>query len=399
MAFQYRAINSKGKPFSGVVEGDNARQASAKLREKGLIPLTLSPATQEKRRFFRTNKRLRSQELSVVMRQIATLIAANIPVADALASVANQNHKPMIKRVILGVHSKVVEGHSLATGMEQFPAVFPRLYCTTVAAGEKSGKLSQILLRLAEYTERQQQIKRKIAQALIYPLMMLFVSTGVVFFMLIYIVPKIVDVFDQTEQTLPFATQTLIFISQLVKKQGGYFIGGLVAAIYAGFCLLKRPKLRYRLQKILLKIPLLGKAIITINAARFSRTFGILKGAGVPVIDAMKSAAQLINPLPMRSAVLTAVQQVREGGAISKALQQTHYFSLMLIHLIASGENSGQLDTLLQKAAENQEAEVEALINGSLTLFEPLMILVMGGIVMFIVLAIVLPIFALDSVF
>jgi general secretion pathway protein F len=252
-------------------------------------------------------------------------------------------------------------------------------------------------LRLAEYTEKQLQIKRKILQALIYPSMMTLVSILVIVFMLIYIVPKIIDVFTETNQTLPLSTSILIAISHTLKKGGLYLLGGGILLVIGFFKLLKREKFRYRFHYFLLKIPLLGKTIRTVNSARFARTFGILTAASVPVLEAMQTAAQLITPLPMREAVLKSILQVREGIHIHHALQKTGFFSPMFIHLISSGEASGQLENMLQKAAMQQEADVEAIIEGSLTLFEPIMILVMGGVVMFIVLAIMLPIFALDN--
>lgn len=401
-AFNYHALSNDGKRQKGVLIADTARHVRQKLRDQGLTPLEVSTvskrASTKSRTFSLTIKRVNHAELALITRQMATLLSAGIPLDEVLSGVANQTNKPHIKSVLLGVRSKVMEGHTLAAGMNDFPGAFPKLYRTTVASGEKSGKLDQVLLKLAEYTEKQHHIRRKIRQALIYPTMMTMVSISVVIFLLIYVVPKIVDVFSQTNQTLPLATTILIGMSQGIKKYGLYLLGLIVIGSYVFKRCLKNPKFREKYDRLLLKLPILGNSIKTINSARFARTFGILNAASVPVLEAMKAAAQLITPLPMRNAVDTAIGQVREGASIHLALQKTNYFSPMFVHLVASGETSGQLETMLQKAALNQENDVEALIEGSLTLFEPLMILFMGGVVLFIVLAIMLPIFALDQV-
>lgn len=400
-AFQYRAIDKNGKAHKGVIETDSPRHVRQQLQERGLTTLELKLLTESSLRSMRSfhfaPKRMKSQDLSLVTRQMATLLNAGIPLDEVLSGVAKQNDKASVKNIILGVRSKVMEGYTLAMGMGEFPLAFPKLYRTTVSSGEKSGKLDLVLLRLAEYTERQQHIKRKIRQALIYPSLMVIVSIAVVFFMLMYVVPKIIDVFNQTNQELPLATKILLNISSAMRNYGLYFLGFLVMAGYGFTRMLKKPNFKRGFHKFLFKIPLLGKTMRTINSARFARTFGILNAASVPILEAMHASAQLITPLPMQEAVLASIEQVREGVSIHTALQKTGYFSPMFTHLIGSGEASGQLDAMLEKAAANQESDVESLIDGSLALFEPIMILVMGGIVMFIVLAVMLPIFALDN--
>lgn len=399
-AFHYRAVNPAGKIISGVMQGDSARQINNQLREKSLTPLAINPAAEPgpSAGYFKRKKRLSPQDLAVVTRQMATLIAAGIPLAEALSSVAEQSNKLVIKAVMLGVRSKVMEGYSLALALAEFPAAFPDLYRTTIAAGEKSAKLSDILIRLAKYSEKQQKIKSKIRQAMIYPVMMLFVCVSVVVFMLTYIVPDIVAVFRQTDQLLPPVTLLLIRLSDILRHDGIYMLifSGVLWVLIRRF--FRYTQVRYRWQSLLLTIPLLGKSIKTVNSARFARTFGILNAAGVPVLEAMRSAAVLIRPLPMRDRVFDSIDKVREGCAIHKALQAGGYFSPLFIQLVAGGESSGQLDAMLEKAAQNQEEEVSALIETLLTLFEPLMILVMGAVVLFIVLAVMLPIFALDNV-
>lgn len=403
-AFQYIAVDENGKHNKGVLEADTARQVRQLLRERGLLSLEVRAVAEEEKTKIKSAKfsfkfrpRMSSQDLTLITRQMNTLLSAGIPLDETLTGVANQTEKSSVKSILLGVRAKVMEGHSLAVGMGEFPSAFPRLYRTTIDAGEKSGKLDHVLERLAEYTEKQQQIKRKIQQALIYPILMMMVSISVIIFMLIYVVPKIIQVFNQTDQVLPFITTVLLAVSGFIQHDGIYLLGGLVLAAFFGARLLKRENIRRRLDGWLLRTPLIGKVIKTINSARFARTFGILNSASVPVLEGMHAAAQLIGPLPIREAVMEAISQVREGSSIHGSLQKTHYFSPMFIHLLGSGEASGNLDGMLQKVAMNQESEVEAVIDGVLTLFEPLMILVMGSIVLFIVLAVMLPIFALDN--
>ena len=255
-----------------------------------------------------------------------------------------------------------------------------------------------VLNQLSEYTEKQHHIVQKLRQAMIYPLMMTAVSVSIVVFLLIYVVPKIVDVFSQTNQTLPMTTKVLIDISGFVQHEGLYLVLGLIVFIVAWRLALKRKNFRKTVHCWLLKMPVIGRTIQTINCARFGRTLGICKAASVPMLEAMQSSVALVKPIPMQEKIEMAIGLVREGTSIHVALKKTGFFAPMFVHLVASGEASGQLDQMLEKAASYLENDVEGLIDTALTLFEPLMIIVMGGIVLYIVLAIMLPIFALDQI-
>lgn len=404
-AYQYTALNSEGKRVKGVLEADSPRLAREKLREKLLTPLTVESVSGKRKtkeekqsRFLFGKKKLSAQELSLITRQMATLLQAGIPVDEMLTGVAEQTDKQHIRRILLGVRAKVLEGFGLAKSMEEFPSAFPALYRTTIEAGERTGKLDQILNQLAEYTEKQHHIAQKLKQAMVYPIMMSVISISIIVFLLIYVVPKIVNTFSQTNQTLPMTTMVLIKISSVVHHQGVYILLGIILFIVLWRQLLKRKTFRRWVHFWLLKIPVIGRAIRTINAARFGRTFGILNSAGVSVLEAMHSAAALIKPILMQEKVANGIAEVREGVPINRALQRTGFFPPLFVHLVASGEASGQLDSMLEKGASYLEKDVEGLIDTALTLFEPLMIVVMGGIVLYIVLAIMLPIFALDQV-
>lgn len=403
-AYNYSAMSRDGKTRRGVLEADTDRQVRSQLREQGLVPLDIIPVTanrniKKNKNIIGLNKssRIKLGDLTLLTRQLATLFAAGLPVDEALLACAEQTEKNQVKSIIIGVRSRVLEGHSLANALRNFPSAFPELYCATIAAGEQTGRLDVVLNRLADYVEQQQKIRQKVQHALIYPSMMMFVALSIVIFLLVFVVPKIIDVFNNNGQTLPTTTLILLGFSHFLKRFGLYCIALSTIFGYVLNRLLQRESFRTRWQTALLNLPILGGAIRALNTARYARTFGILFAAGVPVLEAMRVAATLVTNLPIRNAVTEAAARVREGMAIHLALKQTQNFSPMMIHLMASGEASGTLEQMLERAANNQDQNVAHLIDTSLTLFEPAIILVMGGIVLFIVLAILLPIFDLDQ--
>ncbi len=399
-AYDYIALYEFGKKQKGVLQGDSERQVRSKLRVKALIPIEVKEVRRRTNNTLLariTERSLTKSELSLVTRQMATLLSAGIPMDEMLHSVANQTEKSRVASVLLGVRSKVMEGFSLADAMEEFSYSFPKLYRTTVRAGERSGKLDQVLLKLADYTEEQHRIKQRIRQAMVYPMLMTIVSFMIVVFLMIYVVPQIVTVFTQNNQVLPEATKVLIAISHFFIADGLYLLLAICILIGLFVRAYRRENVKLRVHNWLLYLPVLGKNLKIINCARFGRTFGILNAATVPVLEAMKAASELITLLPMQQSVQASIELVREGAHINVALKKTGYFPPMFLHLVASGEASGQLEAMLEKAAQGLENDVDILIQNLLTLFEPVMILVMGGIVLYIVLAIMLPIFNLDQ--
>lgn len=400
-AYNYIALDKNGAEVKGIAEADTPKKIREQLRNKGLSPLevTLVQGNKaiKKRRLFVHGKSMKAAELSLVTRQFATLLNAGLPLEEVLQGVAEQSEKGYIKSVIIGVRAKVLEGFSLATAMSEFPKAFPTLYRATVAAGEQSSHLDTVLNQLADYIEKQHKMRQKLTQALLYPALMTFVSLCIVVFLLIYVVPSMVSVFSQTKQALPWMTTSLLHISSFVQHKGFYTLLIIITGILTFAQMLKRPSVKFAFHHLLLRIPLLGNALKTINTARFTRTFGILFSAGIPVIEAMHVSSELITLLPIQNAVNTAKDQVREGANIYLALQQTKYFPPMSIHLIASGEKSGQLERMLQRVADYQDHNVTVLLENVLTLFEPLLILLMGTIVLFIVLAVLLPIFNMEQ--
>ncbi len=400
-AFEYIALNPRGREEKGVLEGDTPRQIRQVLREKQLVPLEVNEVKEgrnPKRSGLRTyRQRLSTADLALITRQLATLLKAGTPLEEALSAIAKQAHKPSIERIVMGVRSKVVEGHTLADSLAQFPSVFPKLYRATIAAGEHAGHLDAVLDRLADFTENHQAMQQKITTALIYPILLTLIAIGVVSGLLGYVVPQVVQVFENMGQELPVLTRGMIALSHFVTTAGPYLAIALVLLAFIFYRLYQRPGFRRRVDRWLLHLPLFGKLIRSKNATSFARTLAILAGSGVPILNALQNAAETVANLPMRDAVETTAERVREGGSISASLQRSGLFPPMMIHLIASGEGSGNLEEMLERAADQQERETTTTISATLALFEPALVLIMGAVVLIIVLAILLPIFELNQ--
>ncbi|VAW62572.1 General secretion pathway protein F [hydrothermal vent metagenome] len=401
-AFEYIALDAKGREKKGIIEGDTPRQVRQMLRDKGMMPLQIdNAAKQEQKRQDKpatTSRRsISTAELALFTRQLATLVRAALPIDEALSAVGQQTEKPRIQSMIFALRAKILEGHTLASGLSDFPKVFPDLYRATVAAGETSGHLDIVLDRLADYTESRQAMSQKIAQATIYPAILTIMAVLVVTGLLMFIVPQIVEVFDTSGQELPGITMAMIWISEFLQEYILVLIGFAFAAYFGIRKFLSIPYNKRRFHMLLLKLPVSSKLVRGLNTARFSRTLSILTSSGVPVLDALQMAAPVVSNLPMQDAVIDAAGRVREGSSIHAALERSKLFPPMTLHLIASGESSGMLEDMLEKAAMQQERELELMIATFMGLFEPLLIVAMGGIVLMIVLAILLPIINMND--
>lgn len=356
-AYHFVAVTSSGEEQKGVIEADNEKHARQLLRNRSLIPMSLKPAQEKKGALSSVKwqsllkpRKLNSKELALVTRQFATLLSAGLPIEEALLAVAEQTEKAQTKGILLSVRGKVLEGHSFASALREHPEAFSPLFSATIAAGEKSGHLDKVLLRLADYTEKQAEMRQKLSTALIYPSMIVLVAIGIVGFLLEYVVPKMVAVYGHLNQALPVLTSVLIGISNGVRSAGLYIFLALIIAVYFFRRALKNNEVfREKVHRVLLRLPLFGYAIKTADTARFARTLSILSGSGVPVLEAMTISAELIGNVPIKQSVTEAVSRVREGAAIYLALKQTSYFSPMSIHMIASGEASGQLENMLER--------------------------------------------------
>ena len=394
-AYQYYALKNSGKTTKGVIEADSERDARQLLREQGLIPTQLVALKKNQRK--KPKRAFPAQDLALLTRQLATLLAAGIPLEEALRGVGEQSIKPAVQSLIFAVRAKVLEGYGLAQAMDDEPHVFPELYRATIAAGEQTGRLDMVLEKLADYTEYQQHTKQKIQQAMIYPSLMVVVSAAIIGFLLAFVVPKIIEVFSSSGQTLPPMTQVLIAMSHVMHDYGLYIIILLVLGLTGLKHSLKQPKIRNRWDNFLLKIPGISYLIIAVNIARYTHTFSILFAAGVSVLETMRVSARLITNVVIRSRFDTAAIQVKEGTSISQALNETGFLSPMAVHLIASGEKSGQLAPMMERAALHLDHEVRRLIDTVMTLLEPIVIIFMGGVILFIVLSTLLPIFSMEQ--
>ncbi|MCO6414382.1 MAG: type II secretion system inner membrane protein GspF [Thiogranum sp.] len=400
-AFDYIALDSSGKEKKGVLEGDTARQVRQQLRDQGWMPLDVQETSQRQTRSHQRKVKVRrgvsATDLALITRQLATLVRSGLPLEECLQAASQQTEKARLKSMLLAVRSRVMEGHTLATGLGDYPHVFPELYRTTVSAGEQSGHLEVVLERLADYTENRQQMQQKIQLALFYPVLLTLVAVLVVVGLMTYVVPQVVQVFANIGQELPWLTRTLISISAFLRGYGIIALLMLAAAVAGALWLLRKEGPKRRFHRLLLRLPLIGRLERGINAGRFARTFSIVTASGVPVLEGLRIAATVMSNLPMREAVEEATRKVREGASIHAALEKSGYFPPMTVHLIASGEASGKLEEMLERAAINQEREIETLISAIMGLFEPVLILVMGAVVLVIVLAILLPIFNLNQ--
>ncbi|AIG00524.1 type II secretion system inner membrane protein GspF [Alteromonas australica] len=402
-AFAYKAVNARGRNLNGVLEGDNARQVRQQLREKGLIPLEVEQVaerSQESEKGFAASlfkPRISASDLALLTRQLATLVESSLPVEEALLAVAEQSEKPRQKNMMMAVRSKVVEGHGLADALAEFPSVFDDLFRAMVAAGEKSGHLDTVLNRLADYTERRQQTRSQIIQAMVYPSLMLFFAFGIVLLLLTVVVPKIVGQFDHMGQDLPGITQFLIAISTWLQNYGLFMLMVIAVLVVIAQRILQQKHMKLKFHQLILKLPLIGKVSRGMNTARFARTLSILSASAVPLLEAMRISGDVLENQHIKNQVADAAVNVKEGSSLRAALENTKIFPPMMMHMIASGEKSGELQQMLARAADNQDREFEALIGISLKVFEPLLIVSMAGIVLFIVMAILQPILALNN--
>ena len=399
-AFEYTALDAAGKERKGILEGDTPRQIRQLLREQQLLPVVVAEVAQKearRQRSFSLLRRVSPSDLALFTRQLATLVRAGLPLEESLLAVSQQTEKQRVQSIVLGVRARVMEGHTLAAGFAEFPRVFPEIYRATVAAGEQAGHLDNVLERLADYTESREQIRQKVLAAMLYPIVLTVMCFAIVSGLLVFVVPKVVAVFETSKAKLPLITRVLIATSDFLRSYGIYLlIAGILVWILVGRWL-RDPAARRRFHRLQLHMPMLGKLSRGFNTARFTRTFSILSASSVPVLEAMRIAGEVVTNLPMRDAVTDAAARVREGAPIGRSLAASRMFPPMTIHLISSGESSGELESMLERAAISQERELDGLMAAMVGLLGPLLIILMGAFVMGIVFAMLLPIFEMNQ--
>lgn len=399
-AFEYRSLDHRGKINKGTLEADSARQVRQQLRDKGWVPLEVNEASdtnsQGMGRFAGSGK-INGAEQALITRQLATLLKSGLPVEQALSAVSKQAANDRIERIMLAVRAKVREGYSLARSFESFPRAFPEMYRATVAAGEQSGHLEQVLEQLADYLETRHDTGRSVAQAMIYPAFIMVFASIVIMLMMTFVVPKLVAVFEGRDQALPLLTRIVMAMSDFARGWGWLVVVLIVVGVVIFMRAMRDPRFRLRVHQRLVNMPLVGTMLRAGDSARLASTLGILGRSGVPLVDALFIAAQVVGNLAVRNAVKNAAAKVREGGSLSRALDASGYFPPMLVQMIASGETSGELDNMLTRAADYQERELSSTINTMVGLLGPIMLLVMAGVVVMIVLSVMLPIMQMNN--
>ncbi len=396
-AFRYEALDAAGRTVSGVVQADTARQARAQLRAQGLLPSVIDLVRARERARQPWARGISSDELSLVTRQLATLLGSGLTMEQSLNALIEEVSAPLTREVLGGVKSEVTAGLSLAGALGSYDRSFPDFYRALVHGGEESGALPTVLQHLADYLDARQAMKQKTSLALLYPVLVTLVAVSIVTGLLVFVVPQIVQVFQQSRQSLPLLTRALIALSGFLRAAWPYIAVGVIGAATALRLALRRDGPRRSWDAMLLRAPWLGALIRSVNTSRFASTLAILVGGGVPLLSALGSGARVMTNVVMREAIEGAIERVREGESLARALGATRVFPPLMVHLVASGEVSGKLEQMLQRAAQLETQSLERRLAVFLTLLEPVMILVMGGVVLMIVLAILLPIIEINQ--
>lgn len=405
--FEYTALDAGGRQRKGVVEGDSGRQVRQTLRDQGLSPMSVTATDAERGNGaatqpsnlgpVRRRRALAPLELALITRQLATLIAAGLPVEESLNTVAQQSDQRRVSALMMNVRANVLEGHSLAAALGQYPRAFGQMYRSTVAAGEHSGYLHVVLENLADHTERRFEATRDLQMALFYPIILFIVSVIIIAGLMIYVVPNIVSMFDDMDRQLPLLTTVLIDVSQFLNTRGWAL--GLVAlgVVALGRWLLRQPNVRLAWDRRKLAVPIVAKIVRGGNASRYASTLAILTSSGVALLDAMRIATGVVTNRWLQQRLADAVERVSEGTSLRAALEGVGHFPPMFLHMVASGEASGELDAMLGKVAHFQQQELTRTVTTLVQLFQPIMLLVMAGLVLTIVLAVLVPILGMNQ--
>ena len=395
-AFEYQALDGDGRTRKGVITADSAKAARRELRKKALTPIKVAP-TRDKVVAGNRGRKLRSKELVLVTRQMAMLISSGTPVEEALASVGATAESDRVRSILASVRASIVEGQSFSEALKGERRSFPKLYSAIVSAGESAGALGQVLDRLANYLESAEQMRGKVVSALIYPLVLAIVALSVIIALLIFVVPRVVEQFDTMGQKLPFLTEAMVSISEFLKANGLYVAAGILVLAFIANRALKAEAVKRSWDNFVLGLPLIGRIVRDVAAARFARTFATLSNSGAPVMDCLAAARETTPNMVMQDAIDDMREVVREGGSLSGAMSRTEVFPPLVVHMASSGEAGGSLGQMFDKGAEYLEREFEAASSVMLGLLEPLITVVMGGLVLLIILSIMLPILQLNT--
>lgn len=400
-AFHFEAIDIKNKIHKGILNADSIRNARMQLRAQNLIPISLEITSNklqsDKKNRIALNKKLSKREQSILTRQLSSLITAGLTLDESILVLIEQSDRDYIRELMASIRSEILSGHSFANALKEHPDDFPSIYCAIISAGEYTGKLGIVLSKLADYIEKNNEIKQKTILAFIYPGVITVIAFGIVIFLLSYVVPQIVSIFINTNQKLPFLTIIMISISNIIRKYWWAILLAIISLSYFFKFMISKNNFRKYFDKKILNIPIIGKLIRGYNTARFASTLSILSSAGVPILRALQAANETISNRAMQISIEYVISRVREGVSLSRALGDTKEFPLLLIHLIRSGESTGNISTMLEQAAGEETKELERRSSYLTSLLEPILILIMGGIVLIIVLSVMLPIIELNN--
>jgi general secretion pathway protein F len=401
--FEYQGVDTRGKDVRGIIDADTPRLARAKLKKSGVFPTEVQEAVTERRAsrqdlsLIRLTRGVRLRDVSVMTRQLATLIGAGIAIVPALNSLTNQIENPNLKIVVSQIRERVKEGSSLSEALRKFPRAFSNLYVNMVAAGESSGALDIVLVRLADFTENQVKLRNQIVAALIYPILMVLLASGAVFFLMVRVVPKILELFEDWGRALPLPTVMLLETTRFIKSYGWITLAALVGALLVVFFYLRTERGRLLFDRAILRVPVFGRLTRIIATTRFSRTLGTLLASGIPLLRAMHIVKNIVNNRIIAEAIENSQESIVEGQSIAAPLARSGVFPPMVTDMIAIGENSGQLEHMLLKVSDAYDNQIETTVSGLTSILEPFLIIIMGGIVLFIVLAVLLPIFEMNQ--
>jgi general secretion pathway protein F len=401
-AFEYKALTASGQTKKGLLEGDSERQIRQMLRDDGLSPIaiqSLAPQKKSEKNFFSSLlvQRIKVADLALFTRELYTLLDASIPLNQALKSLSNQSGSKLMSRFVTGLHTGVTEGYSLAMAMQRSSYSVSQEYIAIIQAGEESGYLDKVLSRLADAIEQRDQLNKKLKAALIYPVLMVVVAISIVLFLMVYVVPKVVSVFDNMDQALPPLTQGLLNISAFMQNYAEFLVMLLIALVLVVKWMLRQPKWRFKIHSMLLKTPGIKRFLIYSETARWARTLGVLLSSGVNVKEALTISVEVMTLDPLKKSVLNMVAKVREGKSVYLSMDEEKIFPPLLLNLVKTGEGKGQLDNMFLRGAKHYESSVETAAETLVSILEPVMIIVMGGVVLLIVLAIMMPIFEMNQ--
>jgi len=394
-AFRWEAVDEQGRVRQGVVDAENARAVRDQLRVGGLTPTAVEAAVA--RGSGLTGVRLPRSLVALTTRQLATLTQSGMPLDQALAAVAEQADDPRAAKIVAALRANVASGEALPAALARYPRTFSPLYRGLVGAGAETGRLADVLARLADYLDAREALRQRVVLALIYPAIVTIIAFTVIAVLLVYVVPQVVSVYQQSRQSLPWLTQALIAVSGFLRATGWFWLVLLVASITAFGLANRRAAFRARWHAWLLRLPVAGRLARSLDTARFASTLAILVGSGAPLLRSLDAATEVVKMLPLQRAAQIASGLVREGVSLSRALADQREFPPVLIHLVANGESSGRLSAMLERAADEMERDAERRLAWLAALIQPALIVVMGAIVLVLVLAVMLPIVSMNQ--